>query len=160
LRKACRRRRIRKILLRKMHGIVLDAGRDKVRLNVHSTGMESHAEPDEILIRGLELWSQVGVPDAEIASPQRLLADISIRPKVAFEALGDDIAATIDYDELCRRLSELAASRPRRLIETLAADLASVALAEYPAISVTIEIRKFVLAQTEFVAVRCTRSIG
>lgn len=113
---------------------------------------------DEILIRGLEIWCRVGVPDAEIAEPQRLLVDVGIRPRVSFEALGDDIAATIDYDALCKKLASEAGARPRRLIETLAADLAAAAMSDHSALSVTVEVRKFVLAQTEFVAVRCTRS--
>lgn len=112
---------------------------------------------DRILIRGLELWCSIGVPDAERSEPQRLLADLEIIPRTGFDAMGDDIASTIDYDSLSRELAAVAASRPRHLIETLAADLAHHVIDRHPALSVTVEVRKFILAHTEFVGVRCTR---
>jgi dihydroneopterin aldolase len=115
---------------------------------------------DEIRIRGLEVWCHVGVPDEELAVPQRLLVDVILCPKVGFDSLGDDISATVDYDAVCHRLMALASSKPRRLIETLAADMAHAVLKEFAVVSVTIEIRKFILEQTEFVGVRCTRTLG
>ncbi len=112
---------------------------------------------DEILIRGLEIWCQVGVPDEELAVPQRLLVDVLIHPGERFDGMADNIAATVDYDAVCKRLASLAASRKHRLIETLASDMATTVLAEFPATSVAIEIRKFILKNTESVGVRCTR---
>jgi 7,8-dihydroneopterin aldolase/epimerase/oxygenase len=121
----------------------------------------STREPlDEILIQGLEIWCRVGVPDHELASPQRLLVDVSIRPRAGFESLGDDIAATIDYDAVCSRLAQTAADRPRRLIESLAADLAATILREFGALETCVTVRKFILEQTESVGVRCTRSVS
>lgn len=114
---------------------------------------------NEIVIRGLRFMAHVGVPDAEIAHAQELVADITFVPLTAFPELGDDIVATVDYDAAARRAAEIAAERPRRLIETLAVDLAQTLLAEFPAGAVTVEIRKFILPQTDHVAVRyrCTR---
>jgi 7,8-dihydroneopterin aldolase/epimerase/oxygenase len=112
---------------------------------------------DEIFIEGLEIQCRVGVPDQELASPQRLRVDVSIRPRAAFESLGDDIAATIDYAAVCTRLAEVAAARPRRLIESLAADLAAIILGEFGALEASVTVRKFILEHTESVGVRCTR---
>jgi 7,8-dihydroneopterin aldolase/epimerase/oxygenase len=112
---------------------------------------------DQILISGLELWCSIGVPEAERTEAQRILADIEIIPCIGFDALADDIHATIDYDGLCRELAALAASRPRHLIETLATDLARHVINNHPALAATVHIRKFILEQTEYVGVRCTR---
>ncbi len=114
---------------------------------------------DEILIQGLEIWCQVGVPDDEIAVPQKVLVDVTMKAPALFEALDDRIDATIDYAAVCVRLSSLAAESPRRLIETLAADMVHVLLNEFGARSATVQIRKYILAQTEYVGVRCHRDI-
>jgi dihydroneopterin aldolase len=112
---------------------------------------------NEILIKSLAVHARVGVPDEERRLPQRLLLDITLVPRTAFEDLDDDIALTADYDAAARRITAFAAERPRRLIETLAAEIAHLLLAEFPVLSAEVEIRKFILPETEFVAVRCRR---
>jgi phosphoglycolate phosphatase/dihydroneopterin aldolase len=44
------------------------------------------------------------------------------------------------------------------LIETLADEVAGLIIAEFGALSVEVELRKFILPQTRHVAVRCARS--
>lgn len=112
---------------------------------------------NEILIKGLVVECHIGVPDEERAQPQRLLIDATLVPRVAFDELQDDLSHTADYDAAARRIAAVAAERPRKLIETLAADLAAMLLAEYPLTAAEVEIRKFILPQTEYVAVRCRR---
>ncbi len=51
----------------------------------------------------------------------------------------------------------LAAERSRRLIETLAAEMAACVLEEFKAAGVTIELRKHILPETDHVAVRLVR---
>lgn len=110
-----------------------------------------------ILIQGLEVFARVGVPEEERARPQRLLVNAVVEPLIAFDELGDEIARTVDYDAASRRLAEIAAERPRKLIETLASEMAGALIGEFPARRAEIEIRKFILPQTEHVAVRCAR---
>jgi dihydroneopterin aldolase len=114
---------------------------------------------NEILIKGLAVECHVGVPDEERAHAQRLLIDVILVPRVAFADLQDDLAHTADYDAAARRIAAVATERPRRLIETLAADLVDMLLGEFPLTSAEVEIRKFILPQTEYVAVRCRRSL-
>ena len=122
--------------------------------------MDAPLPPDQIFIESLEVLSRVGVPDEELAAPQRLVIDAAITARISFESLGDDIASTVDYDAVCGTIRKIASSRPRRLIETLAADIASGVLAAHPAIEITISIRKFVVQGTDAVGVRCTRRAG
>lgn len=112
---------------------------------------------DEILILGLELPVQIGVPDAERAAWQVLRADVVLRPALTFEAIGDDLSQTVDYEAVANALKALAAARPRHLIETLAAEMADVVLTSFGARSVKIELRKRILPGTDAVAVRLER---
>lgn len=112
----------------------------------------------EILIAGLRVKTYIGVPDEERTAEQEVEIDIRIQQARDFLEMGDDIAKTIDYSQVCERVSWLAAAHPRRLIETLADEIAALILAEFEARFVEVELRKFILPQTRHVAVRCSRS--
>lgn len=112
---------------------------------------------DEIHISALRLHTHIGVPDEERANEQHLEADIVMRVEGRFEEMQDEIAATIDYAAVATRLQAVAAERPRRLIETLATDMAACVLAEFHAVGVTIDLRKRILPETDHVAVRIVR---
>lgn len=112
---------------------------------------------DEIQIIGMALSVHIGVPDAERAELQTVEADVIIRLRCSCDELRDDLAGTIDYDAAARRIRSLAAERPRRLIETLAADIASCVIREFGAAGVTVEIRKRILPGVNHVAVRLHR---
>lgn len=110
---------------------------------------------NEILIRGLRAWAFIGVPHDERASAQELVIDITLEPHTPFADLGDDLAKTVDYAAVAASVTSIVEDRPRRLIETLASEIVSSLLAEFPARSATVEIRKFILPNTDHVAVRC-----
>jgi dihydroneopterin aldolase len=120
----------------------------------------SERKRDTIEIHGLSVWCHVGVPDEERAEEQELLIDLRVQPKQGWEGCADEIGATIDYDALATRVQEEAASRPRKLIETLANDIAACVLASGKVHKVGVKIRKFILQQTEFVAVEVERCDG
>jgi dihydroneopterin aldolase len=102
--------------------------------------------------------AHVGVTDQERAAQQALTICLGIEPLQNFQAMSDEIAHTIDYASVCERVTALADARPRRLIETLADEIASAILIEFSARSVDVEVRKFILPETRYVAVRCRRS--
>jgi len=112
---------------------------------------------DQIHLRGLELPVRIGVPEEERAAWQTLQADVSFTVPTCFEVMRDEISATIDYAAVALRLRTLAAERPRLLIETLAAEMATCLLNEFEAGSVTIELRKRILPGCDHVAVSLTR---
>ena len=113
---------------------------------------------DSIHIRELELLSHIGVPDLERRFPQRLTLNLSIEPLIPFSALQDSIENTVDYDALAKRIQAIARNCPRHLIETLVEDIAQTILAEFPVRSVELELRKFILPDTAYVAVRVFRT--
>ncbi len=113
---------------------------------------------DTITICDLEVFYRVGVPDEERANPQRLLLTLEILHDFAGAAATDDLTKTIDYHAVTTRLRPFGEGRDWRLIETLAVDLAEWVLAEFDAARVTVEVKKFILPETRYVAVRVTRS--
>ncbi|HEX8280687.1 MAG TPA: dihydroneopterin aldolase [Chthoniobacterales bacterium] len=120
--------------------------------------MEREAAGDAIHIEELEIAARVGVPDAERANPQRLTVSVTIWPRLAFHEMGDEISGAVDYATVCRELEHFFAARADKLIETLASAAAAHLLDTFPIARVRVELRKFVLPQTRFVAAICERS--
>jgi dihydroneopterin aldolase len=114
--------------------------------------------PDQIVISKLKLRTRVGATTAERAKPQRVLANLVLEPAKGFARIGDRLGRTVDYDAAARAVTRLAASGQRALIETLAEEIAAMLLATFPLAAVELELRKFVLTDTEFVGVRIRRA--
>ena len=112
---------------------------------------------DRILIDRLELSSFIGVPDEERAAAQRLTANLVLEPIRSFSALEDAIGNTADYFRVCEAVKTLSLARPRRLIETLAEEIATALLEGFALRAVEVEIRKYILPGTAFVAVAVRR---
>jgi dihydroneopterin aldolase len=112
---------------------------------------------NEILITGLRVKTRIGVPDEERLGEQELEFDLRIQPARAFVEMQDRLEDTIDYAKVCERVAEIASAKPRKLIETLADEIAEMILNEFHARRVEVELRKFILPQTRHVAVRCVR---
>lgn len=121
--------------------------------------MEGSLPPsaDSISIHGLELNCHIGVTEEERATRQRLLAHISLTPPCPFQAMGEELSHTIDYDALSRRLRQRAEAQPVRLLETLADTLAQCCIQEFGASSASIELHKFILPGMASTAVKTTR---
>jgi len=112
---------------------------------------------DCIRINGLEVPIRIGVGDDERAHPQNLIFDVLL--ETAFADVGDDITRTTDYAAVAGWITAECARREVRLLETLTEELADGLLAHFPRVtSVTLDIRKFILPETESVAVRIRRS--
>jgi dihydroneopterin aldolase len=112
---------------------------------------------DQIFISNLELLAHIGVTDEERAEPQRLTVSLALVPSRGFSGLGDRLKNAVDYADVCERVRALAAKQPRNLIETLAEEIARALLAYFSLGIVEIELRKYILPETEFVAVRIRR---
>lgn len=113
---------------------------------------------DTIEIRRLKVMTHIGVPVEERAEPQALWITVRMTPGQDFDGLDDEIGRTIDYQQVAEQLSELAALRPRQLIETLATEAADLLLRQHPLASVWLRIEKQILPDTDCVAVEITRA--
>jgi 7,8-dihydroneopterin aldolase/epimerase/oxygenase len=114
--------------------------------------------PDRISIVDLEVFYRVGVPDAERAKPQRLLLTVEMDFDFSMAAKSDAIADTIDYFAVSQRLLKFGDGREWKLIEKLAADIADMVVSEFKPQSVSVEVKKFPIAQASYVSVNVNRS--
>ena len=113
---------------------------------------------DAIHIQELELLAKIGVPDEERATPQRLTVSLTMYPLAGVGGLGDSVDNTVDYFVASRAVQEFAGQRECRLIETLAEEIAGLLLNRFPLREVELELRKFILPDTAYVAIRLRRS--
>ncbi|MFK7851114.1 MAG: dihydroneopterin aldolase [Akkermansiaceae bacterium] len=113
---------------------------------------------DTIEINRLEVDTYIGVPDEERSEAQKLWISLVLKPSQMMIGLHDDIANTIDYHEVSIKVTKIADSRPRRLIETLATEVADDLLSQYPLLSVQVRIEKKILPNADFVAVTIERN--
>jgi dihydroneopterin aldolase len=116
------------------------------------------AGDDCISIEQLEVFARVGVTENERGYPQRLTLTISAWPNQSFDRLDDDITQTINYSAICAAARDFTRDHSTKLIETLAAQLASHLLKIFPIRKVCIELRKFVLPDSKHVSVILTRN--
>lgn len=112
---------------------------------------------DQILISNLELSPRIGITAEEREKPQRLTVSMVLHPIQDFSQLHDRIENTVDYAQVCIKTATLAADGARNLIETLAVEIAQMLLADFPLKAVEIELRKYILPDTEYVAVKIRR---
>ncbi|MBK1883741.1 dihydroneopterin aldolase [Luteolibacter pohnpeiensis] len=112
---------------------------------------------DTIIIRRLRVSTHIGVPDEERAQPQTLWITLRLTPIHGFDDLADDITRTVDYHAVAVDIASLSAAKPRRLIESLAVEIADHLLNAYPLDKVFVEIEKHILPDTECVAVKLVR---
>jgi dihydroneopterin aldolase len=113
---------------------------------------------DQILVENLELSSVIGVPEEERARAQRLTVSLTLEPMRDFRRLGDSLENAVDYAAVTEFVKALSAARPRRLIETLADEIAVALLSRFPLRAVNVELRKFILSDAAFVAARVRRA--
>jgi len=114
---------------------------------------------DLIRVIDLEVFAHIGVPDVERQTPQRLLISLELSPGSFAQAAGtDNLASTIDYAEVVEHVKQVAARRARKLLETLAEELAFDLLKNFPIKKIVLEIKKFVLPDTRYVSVKIERS--
>lgn len=112
---------------------------------------------DEIEIRRLQVETCIGVPDGERAEPQSLWISVWMRPGQGFSGLQDKVENTVDYHAVSIAIAELAASKPRHLIETLAIETAEMLLENFALESVDVKVEKKILPNADFVAVKIAR---
>lgn len=112
---------------------------------------------DQVRIEQLEIFAHIGVPDEERAAAQRLTFHMAFWPIRPAGELGDEISNAVNYASVCAETRKFVASRRDKLIETLANALALRLLEAFEIRRITIELRKYILPDVEFVSVTVTR---
>ena len=97
---------------------------------------------DRIELSGMSFLGRHGVRDAERARPQEFRVDVELEADLEVAGRSDRLEDTIDYTSVRAAAREVIEGRPRKLLESLAADIARRVLA---------------LSGVEAVAVRVTK---
>lgn len=112
---------------------------------------------DTILIQDIEVRFRVGVPDEERAEPQRLLISVELELDCGAAAKTDDLGRTVNYFDVYHSITRLGDNREWKLIETLAEEIAALAMNHELVQVARVEVKKFILPNTRHVAVRIER---
>ena len=113
--------------------------------------------PDKVRIKHLLISTHIGVPEEERAEPQQLCVSVVMQPELKFEDLNDEIDHGVDYYQVSLKVKDLAAAKPRKLIETLAIDIAEMILTHFSVAQVVVDVEKYILIDAAHVGVTVTR---
>ena len=86
--------------------------------------------PDRLTLRGIEAIGHHGVFDFERREGQVFVVDLVLGLDTRAAALSDDLQETVDYGSLVSKVKHAVESDPVDLIETLAARIADICLAD------------------------------
>jgi len=112
---------------------------------------------DIIVIKDLEVWCHVGVTNEERAQRQKLLVTLEMNRDLSMASRTDQLVHTIDYQRVCEKVKQLVLEKSWRLIEAMAGDIIQCVHSNFRLTHVSVEIRKFVLPDTAYVAVHLAR---
>ena len=118
---------------------------------------------DRIELRGLRLLGVHGALAEEQNRPQPFEIDLDVEADLEVAARSDDLSDTVDYAALVEAMTRVVGSERYALLESLAARVAEVALADERVRAVTVAIRKLrppVAADLRTAGVRLTRTRG
>jgi dihydroneopterin aldolase len=86
---------------------------------------------DIIFLRGLQIETTIGIYDWERVIKQVVILDLEMGTDIRKAAASDDIADTLDYKSLSKRLIGFVESSEFLLVETLAERVADLLLGEF-----------------------------
>ncbi|HUJ71001.1 MAG TPA: dihydroneopterin aldolase [Verrucomicrobiae bacterium] len=113
---------------------------------------------DKIVIQNLEVDAPIGLTETERGRPQRLLITVELERDLAEAGRTDSEAATTRYDAVADIIRTVVAERPRKLVEALAGEIASAILSQNLALAVSVEVKKFSIPRSEYVAIQIRRT--
>ena len=112
--------------------------------------MSSH-----IIIERLEFRGRCGVTAEERAKPQPLAVDVEMDAPLDAAGRSDNLADTIDYANIARRLVEIGTTQEAALLETMAERFLAMLFADFPITRANLWLRKLHAPISQV-----TRSVG
>jgi dihydroneopterin aldolase len=104
--------------------------------------MSESPTQDRIFLRGLSVECIIGFIDWERRTPQTLLIDLEMPCDCERAGRRDEVADTLDYKQVAKRILAWVPTTQFNLVETLAHRLALLLLAEFPLEWVRISVNK------------------
>lgn len=97
---------------------------------------------DKILLTGVHLTVNLGVPPEERSIPQEIVLDVEFEFDTRPAGESDDFKRTVDYAAVHTAIRSIATERPYSLIECMAERIAAAILARFPVESVRVLLKK------------------
>lgn len=97
---------------------------------------------ERIVIERLEFRGCCGVSPEERAQPQPLAVDVELDCRLESAGLSDNLAHTVDYAAVARRIVDVGTLQDSCLLETLAERLLAILFAEFPIERAKLWVRK------------------
>jgi phosphoglycolate phosphatase len=101
--------------------------------------------------------THIGVTEEERATAQTLAITLRFRTFGRFQDLNEDLTKTVDYSAVATEMSRFVSESKYSLIETLVSQLAEHLVSKFPLAHLEVELKKFILPDTNYVSVRATR---
>ena len=104
--------------------------------------MTHERKPDTIFLNGLEVECIIGFIDWERRIKQKVLIDFELPVDCARAAVDDDVADTLDYKSVSKRIIAFVEASEFKLVETMAERLATLVIAEFDVAWIRLRINK------------------
>lgn len=86
---------------------------------------------DRIFLRDMQFYGYHGVYGEENRLGQRFVISVEMESDVSAAAKNDDLSMTVNYGEVYNVVKEIAEGPPRRLVETVADEIARAVLERF-----------------------------
>lgn len=97
---------------------------------------------DKIIMQGMEFYGYHGVLPEERSLGQRFIVDLEMEMDLQPAGKSDDLELTINYARVFELVESVVRGAPRRLIESVAQDIASAVLEKFPVTAATVRVKK------------------
>ena len=97
---------------------------------------------DTVYIHGLAVETTIGIFDWERTIKQKVVVDIEMAVDIRASAANEDIDRTVSYKDVSDRLMAFIANSEFLLVETMAEEIATLVLTEFPVPFVRLKLGK------------------
>ena len=87
---------------------------------------------DKIILKGITIFGKHGCTEEERQHGQNFKVDVELSLNLEMAGNTDQLAHTVDYSQVLFDIEKIVAGAPRRLIETVAEEIADTLLKNYP----------------------------
>ncbi len=104
--------------------------------------MEGFRDLDKITIEGIDVLGHHGVDEAERKVGHRVIVDVDMWLDLSGAVVDDDIHKTVNYEEACKLIEQVAGQEEFLLLESLASEIGDRLLESFDVEEVAVRVRK------------------
>lgn len=97
---------------------------------------------DKIILQGMEFYGYHGVLPEERSLGQRFIVDLELELDLRPAGRTDNLELTVNYARVYELVESVVRGKPRRLIESVAEDIASALMEQFPVAASTVRVKK------------------